>query len=72
MLDNMGPDRVKKVSKALREEALAEAREITIEASGGVLMDDIHEYAPYVDVISMGCLTYDAPIVGFKMEVRRR
>ncbi len=68
MFDNMSPDEIKKASKTAREAAKKLGKGITLEASGGIRIDDIPDYAPWVDVISMGSLTYGAPMKSFKME----
>jgi nicotinate-nucleotide pyrophosphorylase (carboxylating) len=70
MLDNMSPEIVAEVSKDLRKRASELGREITLEASGGIGIDNIEKYAPHVDVISMGNLTYGARPLGFKLEFR--
>ena len=69
MFDNMPPTLVKKASGLLRARSKQMGREISLEASGGITLENIHLYAPHVDVISMGALTYSAPHVGFKMDL---
>ncbi len=69
MLDNMTPDQAGEASNAIREVAGKLGRGIVLEASGGIGLDKLASYAPYVDVISMGSLTYGASPIGFKMEI---
>ncbi len=70
MLDNVPPEDLERISKGLRKRGLEIGSKITLEASGGITLDRIPEYAPYVDIISMGVLTYGATHKGFKMEYR--
>lgn len=69
MLDNMTPNQAGQASNAIREAAAKLGRKVVIEASGGIGLDNLAEYAPHVDVISMGSLTYGATPIGFKMEI---
>lgn len=69
LLDNMSPQQIEKASGEIREHAQNTGREIILEASGGIGPDDVEEYAPFVDVISMGSLTYGAVPVGFRMDL---
>lgn len=68
MLDNMSPKLLSSVVEKVRKEADEQGSEITIEASGGINMEDISAFAPYVDVISMGALTCGVPIKSFRMD----
>jgi nicotinate-nucleotide pyrophosphorylase (carboxylating) len=68
MLDNMSPEMVAATSEKVRQAARDQDREITLEASGGIGIDEIGLFAPHVDVISMGSLTYGAIPKGFKLE----
>ena len=68
MLDNFTPEGISKASREIRKHADDLGKQITLEASGGVTLDNLGLYAPHVDVVSMGMLTYGAPAVGFKME----
>jgi nicotinate-nucleotide pyrophosphorylase (carboxylating) len=69
MLDNMSPDKLRKAADTLRAAADEEGRSLVLEASGGITMENLADYAPHVDVISMGSLTYSAPYKGFKMKM---
>jgi len=69
MLDNMGVEGVRKASSALKEAMLRSGKRASIEASGGIGPKDIPLIAPYVDVISMGSLTYGAHPISFKMDM---
>ena len=70
MLDNIPPKDLERISKGLRKRGLEIGSKVTLEASGGITLEHIPEYAPYVDIISMGVLTYGATPKGFKMEYR--
>ncbi|MFW3146307.1 MAG: carboxylating nicotinate-nucleotide diphosphorylase [Thermoplasmatota archaeon] len=71
MLDNFSPEGVKLASKSLSKAAQKRSLKLTLEASGGITVDDLGLYAPYVDVISMGSLTYGSRPKGFKLEMER-
>ena len=59
LLDNMSPSEVSEAVDALPEETLAEA-------SGGITVADVPEYATTgVDIISMGSLTHSAPALDY-------
>ena len=68
MFDNMSPRKLKEASEKVREEAERLGRNLTLEASGGITLENLAEYAPHVDVVSMGCLTQKALPKSFKME----
>lgn len=66
LLDNMSPAEIKKAVKKIR----ATEREITVEASGGIVLENIREYAlAGVDFISVGALTHSAPAVDLSMRI---
>ncbi|MGA1822882.1 MAG: carboxylating nicotinate-nucleotide diphosphorylase [Thermoplasmatota archaeon] len=69
MIDNRSPEECAFFSEALRKRASDLGREVTLEASGGITLETIPEYAPHVDVISMGSLTEGYRPIGFKMEM---
>lgn len=71
MLDNLPPERCGEISKMLKDRSRDLGRRVKIEASGGITMEDIADYAPHVDVISMGSLTYGYDPVGFSMDMVR-
>ena len=59
LLDNMGPDMLKKAVKIARD---FDGRTPTLEASGGVNLQTVRDLAETgVDVISIGALTHSAP-----------
>ena len=59
LLDNMRPDEVRDGVESLAE---AGHENVLTEASGGIGLDDVRQYAETgVDVISMGALTHSAP-----------
>jgi nicotinate-nucleotide pyrophosphorylase (carboxylating) len=66
MFDNMRP---KTIAEGVKKVRKAEPR-IIIEASGGITMDNIGEYARAgVDVISLGALTRDAKWLDFSLDL---
>ncbi|MBN1389178.1 MAG: carboxylating nicotinate-nucleotide diphosphorylase [Candidatus Thermoplasmatota archaeon] len=70
MLDNLSPEDLMKASREVRRYAEEHGKSTILEASGGITMENLNLYAPYADIISMGSLTYAAPLVSFKMEYR--
>jgi nicotinate-nucleotide pyrophosphorylase (carboxylating) len=67
MFDNMAPSMVRKGVK----KAKAVDKRILLEASGGVNLSNIAEYAKTgVDVISLGALTRDARWLDFSMDIQ--
>ena len=66
LLDNMSPSDVKKAVNLVRERG----DKIPVEASGGILLDNIRKYAlTGVDYISVGALTHSAPAVDLSMRI---
>lgn len=66
LLDNMSPAHVKKAVAIVRERG----GKIPTEASGGILLENIHKYAQTgVDYISVGALTHSAPAVDLSMKI---
>jgi nicotinate-nucleotide pyrophosphorylase (carboxylating) len=66
LLDNMTPAEVKEAIKKIR----AIDREIYVEASGGIVLQNIREYAlAGVDFISVGALTHSASAVDLSMRI---
>jgi nicotinate-nucleotide pyrophosphorylase (carboxylating) len=65
MLDNMAPEDVNNASKKVREVD----PDIIIEVSGNITPDNILDYAPYPDVISLGWLTHSYTSKNFSMEI---
>ncbi len=69
MLDNMHPDRIKEAVK-IRNAGSARARQVKIEASGGITLDNVEEYSRTgVERISIGALTHSAPALDFALNV---
>jgi len=65
MLDNMGPQDIKKAVKIIR----STPGSIIIEASGGISLSNFEDYCRTgVDIISAGCLTHSAAASDFSME----
>ena len=68
MLDNLSPPELELLSQELRERD--PGRRTLIEASGGLAVDNVTDYAlPSVDIISMSCLVQGYPAVDFSMNV---
>ncbi len=72
MLDNFSPEALSKAVSEIRKAADVNESNITLEASGGIGLENLELYAPHVDVVSMGSLTYGAGAVGFMMEYTHR
>ncbi len=64
MLDNFTPELVKTTVSEIKSFS-----DIEIEISGGVNMENITDYAPYADFISLSSLTLAAPPVDFSLHV---
>ena len=65
LLDNMNPQQIE---KALRMIKSAKNKKILTEASGGITLKNIRQYAKTgVDRISIGALTHSAPNINFSM-----
>jgi nicotinate-nucleotide pyrophosphorylase (carboxylating) len=68
MFDNMSPDEIGDCLRALEGEGLRERR--LFEASGGITMDNLAEYAGTgVEVVSMGSLTHTVRNLDVKLKV---
>ena len=68
LLDNMAPELVRKAVKLIR--AQRTGREIVIEASGGMTVENVREFAEAgVDRISVGALTHSAPAIDVSFEI---
>ncbi|MCD6572451.1 MAG: carboxylating nicotinate-nucleotide diphosphorylase [Thermoplasmata archaeon] len=65
MLDNMPPEKAKKISEKIREIN----KDILIEISGGITPDNIKKYAKFADRISLGYLTHSTRSKNFSLEV---
>lgn len=65
MLDNFGPDEVKKIASELKRLK----PDLLIEASGGIRPEDVERYAEGADIISLGWLTHSVRSVDFSMEI---
>ncbi|MDP3789510.1 MAG: carboxylating nicotinate-nucleotide diphosphorylase [Candidatus Omnitrophota bacterium] len=69
MLDNMSVESIKEAVK-IRNASDAKGRQVKIEASGGITLDNVEEYARTgVDRISIGSLTHSAPSLDFSLDV---
>ena len=68
LLDNMSAPRVEQVVKALQAKGVRKG--LTLEASGGITITTVQEYADTgVDMISMGVLTAAAPRLDFSLHL---
>jgi nicotinate-nucleotide pyrophosphorylase (carboxylating) len=68
LLDNMGPDELRRAAEARDAAARAGNRRAHLEASGGVTFDNVAEIAASgVDFISVGALTHSAPALDLSM-----
>jgi nicotinate-nucleotide pyrophosphorylase (carboxylating) len=68
MLDNMGPDEVKDVVKAIENQNLRD--NVLIEVSGGIGPDNIEDYAGLgVDIVSTGYLTHTVTALDLSLEI---
>jgi nicotinate-nucleotide pyrophosphorylase (carboxylating) len=66
LLDNMSPSDVKKAVGIIHDKG----KKIPIEASGGIVLDNIRKYAlTGVDYISVGALTHSAAAVDLSMRI---
>ena len=64
MLDNFTPSEVAEAVSQIRQ-----ISDIEIEVSGGINSNNIADYAPYPDFISMSSITMSAPPVDFSLHV---
>jgi nicotinate-nucleotide pyrophosphorylase (carboxylating) len=68
LLDNMTPDELRAAAAARDDTARAHGPVATLEASGGVTLDNIGEIAATgVDFVSVGALTHSAPALDLSM-----
>lgn len=70
MLDNMTPEQVEEILKALKREGLRE--KVKIEVSGGITEENIQDYAKLdIDIISLGALTHSVKNFDVSLEIVR-
>lgn len=70
LLDNLSPQELKKIVKALEAQKLRKG--ITIEASGGITLLNLSKYAKTgVDVLSVGALTHSVKAIDVSLEILR-
>jgi nicotinate-nucleotide pyrophosphorylase (carboxylating) len=66
MLDNMSVEKMKKAVEIIH----AKNRDILIEASGNITLDNVNDIAKTgVNLISVGALTHSAPAADISMDV---
>jgi len=69
LLDNMTPDEVKQSVKRIRK-ATKDEQHIPVEASGGIVLENIRAYAEAgVDFISVGALTHSAKAADISLRI---
>ena len=70
LLDNFSPRELGKMVKIIRKAGVRHVEPLRIEASGGVTLENVVDYAKTgVDFISIGALTHSAPAVDFSLEI---
>jgi nicotinate-nucleotide pyrophosphorylase (carboxylating) len=68
MLDNLSPQQARKIVRELTAKKLRD--KVTIEASGGINLDNVAEFARTgVDVLSVGALTHSAKAMDVSLEI---
>lgn len=70
LLDNMAPELVRQAARLVAERERDDRRTL-LEASGGINLSNVREYAEAgVDLISIGALTHSAPAVDISFKIR--
>ena len=67
LLDNMSTTTIKDVDRSLKELNLRKG--VILEASGGITLQNVAEYAEYVDIVSLGALTHSVTALDFSLEL---
>ncbi len=67
MLDNMKPSEVRECREHLEKIKLSRSGRTLIEISGNISLENIGDYAPYGDIISIGSLTHSYSSLDFTM-----
>jgi nicotinate-nucleotide pyrophosphorylase (carboxylating) len=65
LLDNVDPEGLGDLVELLKRLEPS----LTVEASGGITLDTVADYAPHVDRVSLGSLTHSAPAADVTMRV---
>lgn len=65
LLDNVDPEELEDLVELLKRLAPS----LTVEASGGITLDNVQAYARHVDRVSLGSITHSAPAVDISMRV---
>lgn len=65
MLDNMSPEQVGKAYETIKR---TDSR-IVVEVSGGINPDNVEDYAPFADIISMGWLTHSVEARHYSLNI---
>jgi nicotinate-nucleotide pyrophosphorylase (carboxylating) len=72
LIDNMDPSQMRRAVEVRDSSAAAHGPVATLEASGGVTLDNVAEVAATgVEFISVGALTHSAPALDLSMLVER-
>jgi nicotinate-nucleotide pyrophosphorylase (carboxylating) len=64
MLDNFKPESAKKITEKIKKIN----KNILIEISGGINLENIKNYASFADRISLGCITHSVKNIDFSLE----
>ncbi len=67
LLDNMSTTTIEDVDRSLKELNLR--KRVILEASGGITLQNVAEYAEYVDIVSLGALTHSVTALDFSLEL---
>jgi nicotinate-nucleotide pyrophosphorylase (carboxylating) len=67
LLDNMTPEEVEEVVRALTSANLRD--KVILEASGGITLQNVAAYAKHVDVVSLGALTHSVTALDFSLDL---
>jgi nicotinate-nucleotide pyrophosphorylase (carboxylating) len=72
LIDNLSPDELRALCPRLREAAAGRARPLELEASGGITLDTVADFAASgVDRVSVGALTHSAPALDLSLVLER-
>jgi len=72
LLDNLDPAALRELCPRLRQVAAEERRAVELEASGGITLENVADYARSgVDRLSIGALTHSAPALDLALRMER-
>src|SRR5690606_67583 len=70
LLDNVGPEEVRRCVEAVDRHAAGGGRRPLVEASGGITLETLDAYADTgVDLVSIGSLTNSAPVLDIGLDI---